>query len=61
MSFRKDHYMTISINTSEYSKNKNVEIDGVPFTVRPMTTADTLALMALERESKEKKSVRNSK
>lgn len=48
--------MTISINTSVYIKNKYVEIDGVPFTVRPMNTADTLALAALQRESTTKNS-----
>lgn len=46
--------MTISINTSEYIKYKEVIIDGVKLGLRMMNSAETLALMSLQREIKEK-------
>ena len=43
--------MTITINTLEYTKVKHVEIDGVNFTVRPMNSAETMAITAMQRSS----------
>ncbi len=45
--------MTISINTSEYTKYKEVEIDGELLKIRPMNSAETLALMQMQKVSKE--------
>lgn len=45
--------MTISTNTSEYTKYKEVEIDGELLKIRPMNSAETLALMQMQKVSKE--------
>ena len=45
--------MTISINTSEYTKYKEAEIDGELLKIRPMNSAETLALMQMQKVSKE--------
>lgn len=42
--------MSISINTADYIKTKNVEIDGVEFKVTPLSTADSLALVSLSED-----------
>lgn len=47
--------MTISINTSEYTKEREVEIDGVGFKMRPLTSAESLALTQFQRDVKKAK------
>lgn len=42
--------MTISINTSDYIKTQDAEINGVIFKVRAMTSAETIAYMELTQE-----------
>lgn len=44
--------MTISINTSEYVKTKDVIIDGAEFKFSPLTTAQTVKLAVLQATSK---------
>lgn len=44
--------MTISINTSEYVKTKDVIIDGAGFKFSPLTTAQTAKLAVLQATSK---------
>lgn len=46
--------MTISINTSEYIKYKEVIIDGQKLGLRMMNSAETLSLASLQRELQEK-------
>ena len=45
--------MSITINTSEYTKTKDSTIDGVKLTIRPMSSAETISLMSLGEEIKE--------
>lgn len=42
--------MSIQINTANYIKLKNVEIDGVEFSVRPLNSAETLRITAMQRD-----------
>lgn len=42
--------MTISINTSDYIKTKDAEINGVLFKVRAMNSAESIAYMELTQE-----------
>lgn len=45
--------MTISINTSEYTKTKEIVIDGTTLHIRPMSSAETLKLSNFGSQLKE--------
>lgn len=44
--------MAVSINTSDYIKTKNVEIDGEKFIFQPMTTSKYLAYLEMQGDLK---------
>ena len=47
--------MSITINTSEYTKTKEIEIDGHKLHIRQMSSAETINLSNLGTEIKKKK------
>lgn len=48
--------MSISINTSEYTKSKPIEIDGKKLNIRQMSSAETINLSNLGNEMKKSSS-----
>lgn len=45
--------MSITINTSDYTKTKAIEIDGHKLNIRPMSSAETISLNNLSAEMRE--------
>ena len=53
--------MTITINSSDYTKAKKVEIDGQMFELRPMNSSETIAWLNLAADMQDAKDKKDMK